>query len=134
MDIKKPIIVLVDDDEIDRRAFERCLGDYNCKFVVCESAEQALPRLYEHKNSPLILVLDVNLPGVSGLEFLADIRQMSKIKHTVTFILSSSKRDEDVIEAHRLNVAGYLRKIDHSNMLQNLEFLKNYLAVNNFSE
>ncbi len=72
--------------------------------------------LAENGNSPIIpptrriILLDLNMPRMGGLEFLYELRADSDLKSIPAIILTTSDRDKDRVEAYNLNVAGYLLK------------------------
>lgn len=57
-----------------------------------------------------LILLDLNMPKMNGLEFLHEIRQDADLKRTPVIVLTTSNEDKDRIEAYNLNVAGYLLK------------------------
>ena len=73
---------------------------------------EALTLLREESkiSPPYIILLDINMPKMNGLEMLAELRLDEKLKRAVVFVLTTSKADEDRIEAYNHNVAGYIIK------------------------
>jgi CheY-like chemotaxis protein len=59
-----------------------------------------------------VLLLDLNLPGMSGLEFLAEVRKDPQLSGTVVFVMTDSNDPADAADAYSLRVAGCLRKSD----------------------
>ena len=57
-----------------------------------------------------IVLLDLNMPRMNGIEFLREVRSDSGLCNTTVIVLTTSAEDRDRIEAYRLNVAGYLIK------------------------
>ena len=57
-----------------------------------------------------IILLDLNMPRMTGIEFLRELRRDSRLMHTPVVVLTTSNDDRDKIEAYNLNVAGYLLK------------------------
>jgi CheY-like chemotaxis protein len=113
--VGRPInLLLVDDDELDvmnvRRAFERgglpdqlwVAGDGLAGLEILRGGE--LPR--ERR----VVLLDINMPRMSGLEMLRAMRSDPSLQMTTVVVLSTSNHDRDLIEAYKLNVAGYLVK------------------------
>ena len=109
-------LLLVDDDEIDREAVVRGFEDAGLVAVI-EVAQDGLEAL-EHLRArtrgcgvrlPLIL-LDLNMPRMGGLEFLQALRADPALRHAQVFVLSTSDKHEDVATAYALGVSGYLVK------------------------
>jgi CheY-like chemotaxis protein len=111
----RPInLLLVEDDELDvmnvRRAFERgglpdqlwVAGDGLAGLEILRGGE--LPR--ERR----LVLLDINMPRMSGLEMLREMRADPSLQMTTVVVLSTSNHDRDLVEAYKLNVAGYLVK------------------------
>jgi CheY-like chemotaxis protein len=107
-------ILLVEDDEVDvmnvRRAFAKS-HIMNPLFVAGNGLE-ALEKLRHGevpKNRRLVL-LDLNMPRMNGIEFLRELRQDPELRTTPVVVLTTSNDDRDKIEVYNLNVAGYLVK------------------------
>ncbi len=107
-------ILLVDDDEIDvmnvRRAFEK--GRITNPLFVAEDGERALEMLRngEVPSERRIVLLDLNMPRLNGIEFLRVIRADPALRGLPVVVLTTSDDDRDKIDAYDLNVAGYLLK------------------------
>jgi CheY-like chemotaxis protein len=110
-------ILLVEDDDGDARAVERAFKE--CKIInpITRAFDgvEAMDILKgtngkEKLNTPYILLVDLNMPRMGGLEFVEQLRKDSELKQAVIFMLTTSKREEDKIDAYNLNVAGYIVK------------------------
>jgi CheY-like chemotaxis protein len=107
-------ILLVEDDQVDvmnvRRAFERN-RIANPLFVAGDGLE-ALDMLRGGKipQSRRLVLLDLNMPRMNGIEFLQEVRRDPDLQHTAVVVLTTSNDDRDKIKAYNLNVAGYLVK------------------------
>ncbi|MDO9021254.1 MAG: response regulator [Deltaproteobacteria bacterium] len=66
---------------------------------------EALPR-------PYLILLDLNMPRMNGLEFLTELRADPDLKDSIVFVLTTSRSDEDRVASYNLNVAGYIVKSD----------------------
>ena len=107
-------IVLVDDDAVDvmnvRRAFSRGRIE-NRLFVAGDGIEAlALLRGGTVPADRRLVLLDINMPRMNGLELLGAMREDPALQPTPVVILTTSADDRDRLEAYRLNVAGYLLK------------------------
>jgi CheY-like chemotaxis protein len=107
-------IVVVDDDEIDvmnvRRAFEK--ANIGSDVFVASDGVEGL-ELLRSGSVPLqrrLVLLDVNMPRMNGLEFLRELRADPELAATPVVVFSTSNDERDVNEAYRLHVAGYMLK------------------------
>lgn len=114
MDERALNIMLVDDDEVDimnvKRAFARA-NIANPMFVAHNGLE-ALEILRSGKvpSSRRLVLLDINMPRMNGIEFLREIRKDPDLQALCVVVLTTSNEDRDRVEAYQLNVAGYLVK------------------------
>lgn len=127
-------ILLVEDDQVDvmnvKRAFEKNRIT-NPLFVAGDGIE-ALEMLRSDtvpRNRRLIL-LDLNMPRMNGIELLREIRKEPGLQHTPVVILTTSNDERDKIEAYNLNVAGYLLKpVTFMNFVELMAALNKYWAL-----
>jgi CheY-like chemotaxis protein len=118
MNDKAVNILLIEDDKIDvmnvKRAFKK--NNISNPLFVAENGEEALQKLrgelgYEKIDPlPRIILLDLNMPRMGGIEFLKALRADEKLKDISVFVMTTSNEDNDKVEAFRLNVAGYILK------------------------
>lgn len=106
-------LLIVDDDDIDvmgiRRALEK-LKIANPSFRARDGLE-ALEMLREEVvPAPFIVLLDLNMPRMNGIEFLRELRADNFLMATVVFVLTTSKADEDMAMAYEKHIAGYMTK------------------------
>ncbi len=122
-------ILLVEDDEIDAEQLLRAFRQHQITNPVTHVIDgvDALYALrgeggYPRLPRPYIIILDINMPRMNGLEFLQALRRDPELKRSVVFILTTSARDEDIMAAYNEQIAGYLLK---SRVNQEfLEFIK----------
>lgn len=107
-------ILLVDDDEVDvmtvKRAFSR--ANITNKLYVATDGIEALQLLRGDGIPPSrrLVLLDLNMPRMNGIELLREIRADPALHALTVVVLTTSNEDRDRIEAYQLNVAGYLLK------------------------
>jgi CheY-like chemotaxis protein len=129
--IKKEVnILLVEDDEVDvmnvKRAFSK--NKIQNPLFVANNGVEALEML----NSaivplPKIIVLDINMPKMNGIEFLTIMRKDERFKNISVFVMTTSNEDSDKINAYNLNVAGYILKpLSFEKFISSVSTLKNY--------
>lgn len=112
-------ILLVEDDEIDAMAVTRALGEYHVSnpIIVAKDGLEALDYLRGENGKPRVLrpnlvLLDINMPRMNGIEFLEVLRSDPVLSDTVVFVLTTSNHEEDITAAYRQNIAGYMTKQD----------------------
>lgn len=106
-------ILLVEDDVLDVMDVKRTLDKqkilYNLN--VASNGEKALEILNNHEYAtPDLLLLDINMPCMNGLELLANIRSNPQFKEMKSFILTTSDNESDKEATREMNVSGYLIK------------------------
>lgn len=110
---KEVSLLVVDDDDIDAIALERALRKLRLLNTVyrARDGQEALNLLRSWTiPAPYIILLDLNMPRMNGLEFLQALRHDPMLTHAVVFVLTTSKSDEDLVAAYREHVAGYVLK------------------------
>lgn len=111
----KPLnILLVEDDEVDvmnvKRAFEK--AHITNPLFVANNGLEALEKLRSRDipNYRRLILLDLNMPKMNGIEFLRELRKDPELCSLPVVVLTTSRMDQDRIESYQLNVAGYLLK------------------------
>jgi CheY-like chemotaxis protein len=110
---KEVTLLIVDDDDIDTIALERALRKLRLLNTALRARDgrEALELLRTGGvPAPYIILLDLNMPRMNGLEFLQTLRTDPLLTHAVVFVLTTSKSDEDLVAAYRNHVAGYVFK------------------------
>ena len=107
-------ILLVEDDQVDvmtvRRAFER--NKILNPLYVASNGIEALAMLRDDRvpRDRRLVLLDLNMPGMNGIEFLRELRADPELRSTPVVVLTTSNDERDKVNAYGLNVAGYLVK------------------------
>jgi CheY-like chemotaxis protein len=132
-------ILLVEDDQVDvmnvQRAFKK--GHITNPLYVAGDGLMALEMLRGRDgNLPIVpperrlVLLDLNMPKMNGIEFLQAMRADAKLKHIPVVVLTTSNTDQDRVSAYNLNVAGYLLKpVTFSTFVETMSTLNNYWAL-----
>jgi CheY-like chemotaxis protein len=127
-------ILLVEDDLVDvtnvRRAFERN-KILNPLYVAGDGvAALQMLRSGEMPSTRRLILLDINMPRMNGLEFLREIRADPKLAPTPVVVLTTSNDEQDRFEAYNLNVAGYLLKpVTFGNFVDVMATLNKYWSL-----
>lgn len=107
-------ILLVDDDEVDvmnvKRAFAK--AHITNPLYVAHDGLQALEQLRagDFQCDRRLVLLDLNMPRMNGIEFLRELRKDPVLHATPVVVLTTSDDERDKVDAYNLNVAGYLLK------------------------
>ncbi len=133
-------ILLVDDDKVDAMAVKRSFRDLKIANPVIEAHDGivALERLrgqngFEKVPSPCLVLLDLNMPRMGGIEFLDEIRNDPLLRSLLIFVMTTSSAEEDRMRAYDKNVAGYVLK--HrlgQSFLESISMLEHYWRVIEF--
>ncbi len=130
---KEASILIVEDDEVDIMAIRRALKQTNAtnSIYVAKDGIEALEKLRSGEiPSPYIVLMDLNMPRMNGIDCMKEIRADKSLRQTVIFALSTSKDEKDKIKAYDCNVAGYIFKSDIGDEFVNaMQMLHHYLRV-----
>ena len=131
-------ILLVEDNQDDELLTVRGLrqGSIINKIVVARDGQEALDYLFGtggcEQVVPAVVLLDLKLPKVDGLEVLRRIRADVRTKNLPVVILTSSNQERDVIESYQLGCNSYVRKpVDFDQFIEAAQQLKLYWLVLN---
>lgn len=123
-------ILLVEDDQVDQELVRRKFKAVNITnpLYIANDGVEALDMLRGyHKDRPLpqpcLVLLDVNLPRMSGFETLRVMRSDPQLRKNVVFMLSTSTRQIDINLAYELNAAGYFNKKNMDSVISVLDLL-----------
>lgn len=107
-------ILLVEDEEADVVHFQRVCRKQNlsAEIVVARSGDSALElmRADQGGNGRFVIVTDLNMPGLTGHEFIEEVRGDERLASNVIFVLSTSDLADDIDKAYQCHVAGYIVK------------------------
>lgn len=120
-------LLIVDDDRVDVRAVTRALRKKGVDnpIEVAANGREALDALRGENGRPrvawpYIVLLDLNMPRMNGIEFLETVRKDPALSETVVFVLTTSDDDRDKVAAYRHHVAGYVVKTNAGSEFMNL--------------
>lgn len=130
---KQETILLVEDDIVDQMTVKRALKDINITnpLKITNNGEEALEFLRNEKNElPGIILLDLNMPRMNGVEFLKIAKEDSRIKSIPVVVLTTSKDDQDRINTFNLGVAGYMIKpVDYVQFVEVIRTINLYWTI-----
>jgi two-component system chemotaxis response regulator CheY len=104
-------VLVVDDSKLMHKMYEVMLRQY--PLVYASDGRQALDRLREHPDIDLVL-LDINMPNMNGLEFLAELRSDGARAGLQVIIISTEGREEDTARGIEAGASAYIKKPFHS--------------------
>lgn len=112
--MKKPIILLIEDDELDIISVQRSLKKIDRHYILqtAYNGIEALRLLKEATIStiPDVILLDINMPKMNGIEFLKILRSDATFKDLKVFIMTTSSEGSDRGMAEELGISGYILK------------------------
>lgn len=134
---RTPSLLVVDDEEVDALAIKRALDRRGLKnpIVRVTNAVEAFEVLRGTHGSlwidrPYVILLDLNMPRMTGHEFLDELRSDAELQDSVVFVLSTSRHPRDRAWAYAKHVAAYLEKPATAAAATKLvTFLETYLAT-----
>jgi CheY-like chemotaxis protein len=127
-------ILLVEDDQVDvmnvKRAFEK--NRITNPLFVAGNGVEALEMLRSGAvpGTRRMILLDLNMPRMNGIEFLKELRQDRVLHNIPVVVLTTSNDERDKVEAYNFNVAGYLLKpVTFVNFVELMAALNKYWAL-----
>jgi len=137
MNEKQLNILLVEDDDIDVMTVQRAFRKNNISnpLRVAGNGLEALEMLRSGEIPPInrIVLLDINMPRMDGIEFLRELRADPALRATTVVVLTTSNEDRDRVQAYELNVAGYLLKpVTFVNFVEIMAMLNKYWTLMEF--
>ena len=121
--------LLVEDDEDDQNIFKiayKTAGIENT-LIVMNNGEEALEYIKKTKESPFVIISDINMPKMNGLELLREMKddKMSQFKSIPYLIISSSTSETEIVAAYKFGAQGYFGKtmsmIDQVDLILNIK-------------
>jgi len=136
-------ILLVDDDSVDVQALQREFKKNNIfnPLFVAHDGLQALDMLRGENGhskispTPRIILLDVHMPRMNGIEFLKEVSRDEKLQSARVFVLTSSADDRSRIETYNLPITGYISKpVTVVSFIRAVATLKNFWKLTHSDE
>ncbi len=132
MKSKSPIL-LVEDDKIDALTVKMALKEINVtnELVHVTNGIEALDYLKDDsKERPCIILLDLNMPKMGGIEFLEHRAKDEEFTTIPVIVLSTSKADSDKLATFKLNIAGYMLKpVDYKKFVDVMRAINVYWTL-----
>ena len=132
MQTLKPIL-LVEDDSVDAMTVRRAMRDLHVTNSVIHlvNGEEAIKYLTDpDKDKPFVILLDLNMPKMNGLEFLKIVKANTNLKMIPVIVLTTSKEKRDVLDCFELGAAGYMIKpVDYAKFVEVLSTVMLYWSA-----
>ena len=126
-------ILLIEDDLIEIMKFKRTISKLNLnhKLIEAKNGEEALTILNKKDQIPDIILLDLNMPKISGIEFLKILKNDEVLKYIPTIVLTTSKNHKDVLDCYKIGIAGYvLKPLKYEDYVLKIENVLSYWSIN----
>ena len=126
-------ILLIEDDTIELMKLNRAMLSLNMSHKVTEvnNGEDALELLLNEEYYPDIILLDLNMPKINGIEFLSILKKNESLKFIPTIILTTSSNKKDLLECYNIGIAGYVQKpLKYQDYIAKINILLSYWSAN----
>jgi len=126
-------ILLIEDDMIEVMKFNRAKSSLqlNHRIIEANNGEDALMLLEQKDNLPDIILLDLNMPKINGIEFLKILKADERLKYIPIIILTTSNNQRDLLECYKIGIAGYvLKPLKYEDYVSKIEKLLAYWSIN----
>ncbi|MCF8323051.1 MAG: response regulator [Flavobacterium sp.] len=130
---KSLYILLIEDDAIEVMKFNRVLSTLGLKHKIIEAnnGEEALETLKVKNIVPDIIILDLNMPKINGIEFLQILKNDNFLKYIPSIILTTSNNHKDVLECYKIGIAGYvLKPLKYEDYVDRIKKMLEYWSSN----
>ncbi len=131
--MKKLNILLIEDDKIEIMKLNRATSSLGLNHNITEAnnGEEALNILQQKDNLPDIIMLDLNMPKVNGIEFLKILKADNRLKYIPTIILTTSNNQRDLLACFETGIAGYvLKPLKYEDYVSKIEKILAYWSIN----
>ncbi|MBX2817806.1 MAG: response regulator [Saprospiraceae bacterium] len=134
MMVDKPLrILFIEDDTIERMKINRVLSKLDEDYDVTEvtDGEEALTYLRSARLLPDLIIMDLNMPRVNGIDFLQMLKSDDRMKYLPCVVLTTSSNPKDLQQCYELGIAGYLVKpLKYESYITTIEKLLAYWSLN----
>ncbi len=126
-------ILLIEDDRVDAITIKRILGELNAgdRLDIVSDGEQALEFLRDPvQHRPSIILLDLNMPRMNGIEFLQLVKNHARLKMIPVIVVTTSNGEQDISDSFRLGAAGYMIKpVDYQKFVEIITTIDRYWSL-----
>ncbi len=130
--------MLVEDDIVDVMTVKRALKELNISnpLIVASDGEEAFTYLMDGGNKrPEIVLLDLNMPKMNGIEFLKAAKRNGVLKSIPVIVLTTSREDKDTVDSFDLGVSGYMVKpVGYAQFVEVMKTINLYWTLSELPE
>jgi len=126
-------ILLIDDDLLEQARFSQTISLLQVDYILmqAEDGQVALDILKETKSLPDVILLDLNMPRLNGIEFLKIIKSMPRLKSIPIVAFSTSTNLSDINTCYQLGIASFIHKsLKPKTYTNTIRILINYWSIN----
>lgn len=126
-------VLMIDDDSIEIMKLNRTISsmDLGHQIVAASDGEQALNILAQKDSVPDIILLDLSMPRINGIEFLSILKQKESLQYIPVIILTTSGNNKDLLQCYKLGIAGYILKpLKYNDYVSKIKKVLDYWSVN----
>lgn len=126
-------VLLIDDDTIEIMKLNRTilLLKLNHDIIDAKDGEQALNVLEQKDGIPDIILMDLNMPKINGIELLSIIKAKESLMHIPIIILTTSSNNKDLLQCYKLGIAGYITKpLKYNDYVDKIKKVLDYWSIN----
>lgn len=130
-------ILFIEDDTIESMKLNRVISKQGLKYKITEAknGEEALKILEEKNKLPDVILVDLNMPKVSGIEFLRILKKDEILKYIPTIVLTTSNNRSDILECYKIGIAGYvLKPLKYEDYVLKITSVLEYWSINELSK
>lgn len=126
-------VLLIEDDAIEVMKLKRTISSLKLEHSITEANNgvEALEILQEKGGLPDIILLDLNMPKINGIEFLTILKKDPDLQHIPTIILTTSNNRKDMLKCYQIGIAGYvLKPLRYQDYVTKIEQILAYWSCN----
>jgi CheY-like chemotaxis protein len=126
-------ILLIEDNIIEVMKMDRTVSllKLNHNITKAKTADEAFEILKQNERFPDIILLDLNMPKISGIEFLSTLKSNDTLKHIPTIIVTTSDNENDLNKCYKIGISGYILKpLKYEDYVKKIEIVLSYWCIN----
>ena len=134
---RKLSILLIEDDVVEVMKLNRTISTLGQphKVIEAKNGEDALHILHDDNQRPDIILLDLNMPKMNGIEFLGVLKNDPVLKYIPTIVLTTSSNQKDILACYEIGIAGYVIKpLKYEDYVIKLTKILDYWSINELSK